>query len=252
MLRQLSRPNGIMTLNLGMIDSNDPLEKAACLLEEATRRQEQGQFRDAETLMAEAKQLAAADVQACAEIDLLRATSLLKESRREEGVESLSAMLIEYADWFKNPDSRDVYEAVQLQRAFSLMHLEKNEETRPVLEEAVSFQLESGVQSDVSCHLGRCYHELSLFTLAREQFERANTLGVKEAWQPAFHYYFGYTLYELSDFQRAKREFILCLQSGPSGPEESMRYAMLAATSRKLGEYSEARSYDEKAKSLKR
>jgi tetratricopeptide (TPR) repeat protein len=235
-----------------MIDSEDPLKRAAHLLEEATRRQEQGQFRDAETLMADAKCVAVANVQACAEIDLFRATSLLKENRREEGVQILSAMLIEYADWFKNRDGRDVYELVQLQRAFSLMHLERYEEARPVLEEAVSFQLESGVQSDVFCHLGRCYHELSLYPLAKEQFERANALGVKEDWQPVFHYYFGYTLYELTDFRRAKREFILCLQSGPSGPEESMRYAMLAATSRKLGEYSEARSYDEMAKSLKR
>jgi len=241
-----------MTLNLGMIDSDDPLKKAAYLLEEATCSQEQGKFRDAETLIAEAKQLAAADVQACAEIDLFRAMSLLKESRQKEGLQSLSAMLIEYADWFKNPDGRGVYELVQLQRAFSLMHLEKNEEARPVLEEVVSFQLESRVQSNVHCHLGRCYHELSLYRLAKEQFERANVLGVKEDWQPVFHYYFGYTLYELRDFQRAKREFILCLQSGPSGPEESMRYAMLATTSHKLGEHSEARSYDEKAKSLKR
>ena len=85
--------------------------------------------------------------------------------------------------------------------------------------------------------------------MAKEQFERANALGVEEDWQAAFHYYYGYTLYELKEFQRAKREFILCLQSGPSGPELSLRYSMLAATSRKLGEVSEARVYEEKAKS---
>jgi tetratricopeptide (TPR) repeat protein len=235
-----------------MTDGADPLKKVACLLEEATRRQERGQFDEAETLMAAAKQLAAANAQASAEIDLFRAMSLLKENRREEGVQSLSAMLIAYADWFKTPDSRDVYELVQVQRAFSLIHLERNEEARPILEEALSFHVESGVQSDVSCHLGRCYHELSLYPLAKEQFERADALGVKEDWRSVFHYYFGYTLYELGEFQRAKREFILCLQSGSSGPEESMRYAMLAATSRKLGEHSEARSYGERAKSLKR
>jgi tetratricopeptide (TPR) repeat protein len=87
--------------------------------------------------------------------------------------------------------------------------------------------------------------------LAREQFERADALGVSEDWQPAFHYYYGYTLYELKEFQRAKREFILCLQSGSSGPEPALRYSMLAATSRKLGEYSEAGTYEERAKKLK-
>ena len=235
-----------------MMDNDDPLKKAADLLEQAECLQGQGQFGDAETLAVKAKELSAANVQACAEIDLFHARLLLKDNRQVDGLQKLSAMLIEYADCFKTSDGRDVYELVQLQRAFSLMRLGRNEEAKPVLEEALSFQLESGVQSDVSCHLGRCYHELALYPLAKEQFERVNALGVSEDWQSVFHDYFGYTLYELRDFQRAKREFILCLQSGPSGPEESMRYAMLATTCRKLGEHAEARYYDEKAKSLKR
>jgi tetratricopeptide (TPR) repeat protein len=235
-----------------MTDGNEPLKKAALLLEDAGRYQEQGLVEDAEKLIAEAKNLAAGNPQACAEIDLFRAISLLKANKREEGVRNLAAMLAEYADWFKNPDSRDVYEMVQLQRAFSLVHLERNEEALSLLEEASSFQLEKAVQSDLHCHLGRCYHERSQYSLAKEHFERADTLGVGDDWRSVFHYYFGYTLYQLQDFQRAKRHFILCLQSGGSGPPESMRYAMLAATSRKLGEHSEARRYDEKAKSLSR
>ena len=158
-------------------------------------------------------------------------------------------MLIEHKAWFNTPEGRDLYELVQVQRAFSLIHVKRNEEARPLLEEALAFQLDSEVRSNVHCHLGRCYHELSWYVMAKEQFERANALGVEEDWQAVFHYYYGYTLYELKDFQRAKREFILCLQSGPSGPASSLRYAMLAATSHKLGEHSEARVYEEKAKS---
>jgi tetratricopeptide (TPR) repeat protein len=233
-----------------MIPSDESLKKAAYLLGRAERFQGEGQFRDAERLTAEARQLAIGNLQALAEIDLFHAVSLLKENRREEGVQRLCAMLVTYADLFKTPDGLEVYEALQLQRAFSLIHLEKKEEALPILEEALSFQLESEVESDLHCHLGRCYHELSKYSRAKEQFERADALGVGEDWQSVFHYYFGYTLYELRDFQRAKREFILCVQSSPDGPPESMRYAMLAATSRKLGEHSEARAYEEKAKSL--
>ena len=131
------------------------------------------------------------------------------------------------------------------------MHLQRNPEAKPLLEEATKFELDNAVRSDVHCHLGRCYHELALYTLAREQFEQANALGVSGEWEAVFHYYYGYTLYELNEFQRAKREFILCLQSGPSGPEPALRYSMLAATSRRLGERSEAASYEERAKSLK-
>jgi TolA-binding protein len=100
--------------------------------------------------------------------------------------------------------------------------------------------------------LAICYHDLCLYKLARGEFERAFALGVSEEWQPVFHYCYGYTLYELKDFQRAKRQFILCLQSGPSGPEPTLRYATLAAVSRKLGEHAEAAAFEKKAKALKR
>lgn len=161
-------------------------------------------------------------------------------------------MLIEHKALFNTAEGRDLYELVQVQRAFSLIHLERKEEARPLLEEASAFQLDSEVRSNVHCHLGRCYHEMARYVMAKEQFERANALGVEEEWRAVFHYYYGYTLYELKEFQLAKREFILCLQSGPSGPESFLRYSMLAATSRKLGEHAEARVYEEKAKSPSR
>ena len=96
-------------------------------------------------------------------------------------------MLIEYKTWFNTPEGRDVYELVQVQRAFSLIHLERNAEARPILEEAVEFQSDSEVRSSVHCHLGRCYHELSWYVMAKEQFECANALGVEEDWQAVFH-----------------------------------------------------------------
>lgn len=160
-----------------MADLDEPLERAASLLEDAERRGEQGRFEDAERLAIEAKNLVEGNWQACAEIDLFRARTLLQAQRLEEGVRNLTAILTEYADLFKNPNSREVYEMVQLQRAFSLVHLEKSDEALPLLEEALSFQLEKDVQSDLHCHLGRCYHERSRYPLAKEHFERADALG---------------------------------------------------------------------------
>ena len=116
-------------------------------------------------------------------------------------------MLIEHKAWFNTPEGRDLYELVQVQRAFSLIHVERNEEARPLLEEALAFQLDSEVRSNVHCHLGRCYHELSSYVMAKEQFERANALGVEEDWQAVFHYYYGYTLYELKDCKKPLHVF---------------------------------------------
>ena len=235
-----------------MADGYEPVKRAASLFEAAERCQEQGRFEDAEKLVAEARNLVEGNRQACAEIDLFRAMSLLKANKCEEGVRSLTTILAEYADWFRDPDSRDVYEMVQLQRAFSLVDLERSEEALPLLQEASSFRLERDVQSDLHCHLAKCYLKRSQYSVAKEHFERADALGVRDKWRSSFHYHFGYTLYELKDFQQAKRQFMICLQSGDGGPPESARYRMLAATCRKLGEHSEGRHYDEKAKSMSR
>jgi tetratricopeptide (TPR) repeat protein len=231
--------------------AEDLLQRVADLLECANSCQRQERSADADSLIAKAKQLATGNPNASAMVDFFCATIFLEQGNREQGLHALASMLTEYSEWLATAEGRDMYEFIQVQRAFSMMHLQRNLEARPLLEEATQFQLDAEVRSDVHCHLGRCYHELSLYTLAREQFECANAIGVSEEWQPAFHYYYGYTLYELKEFQRAKREFILCLQSSPFGPEPTLRYSMLAATSRKLGELSEARAYEEQAKSLK-
>jgi len=231
-------------------NANDLPQRIGELLDKATSCQSDGRFGNADLLVADARRLARGNMQACAEIDLFCATAFLEQGNREQGLQALASLLTAYGEWLKTAEGRSFYELVQVQRAFSLMHIQRNLEARPLLEEATQFQLDDEVRSDLHCHLGRCYHEGSLYTLAREQFQRANSLGVSEEWQAAFHYYYGYTLFELKEFQQAKREFILCLQSGPTGPEPALRYSMLAATSRKLGEHSEARDYEERAKPL--
>jgi len=235
---------------------DDSLPRIAELLDRANRFQKEERPAEADLLVAEAQQLAAVDQHARAVVDLFCATTFLEQDNREQGLRALVSMLTDYSDWLATPEGRPMYEFIQVQRAFALMADGRNLEARPLLEAAAQFDLDAEeideeTRSDVHCHLGRCYHELSLYQLAREQFQQANALGLSEEWKPVFHYYYGYTLYELKEYQRAKREFILCLQSGSSGPEARLRYLMLAATSRKLGEYSEARAYEERAKSEK-
>jgi tetratricopeptide (TPR) repeat protein len=232
-------------------DAEDLLQRVADLLESANSCQRQERSGDADSLVAKAKRLAAGNQNASAMVDLFCATTFLEQGNREQGLQALASMLTEYREWLATDEGREMHEFIQVQRAFSLVHLQRNLEAKPLLEEATKFDLDEEVRSDVHCHLGRCYHELGLYALAREQFMRADALRVSEEWQPVFHYYYGYTLYELKEFQRAKREFILCLQSGPSGPEPTLRYSMLAATSRKLGEHSEAAAFEQHAKSLK-
>jgi lipoprotein NlpI len=138
---------------------------------------------------------------------------------------------------------------IQVERAFTLMHLSRHAEARPLLEEGLSFELEDETKSDLHCHLGRCYSALSQFVLARDQFVLAQKLGISEEWKSAFHYCFGFVLFELNDFQSANRHFIMCLQAGDTGPPESLVYKMLAETNRKLGDTERARFYDQRSHS---
>lgn len=227
------------------------LEKAGFLIDQATCHSELGDFEKARALVAEAKVLTTGDLEAWAQVDFFAATLLLMEERREEGLEAISRLLRDYSDWFGTMEGRELYRDVQLQRAFSLMHVPRYQEARPALEEVIGFPLEDDNKVLVRCHLGRCYCEPGEYSLAKEQFSEANRLSVPEDWESIFHYYFGYSLYSLKEYRAAKREFLLCLQSGSEIPP-SLKYDMLGAVSEKLGKRREMRLFEEMARSARK
>jgi len=229
-------------------ESTDPLEKANYLIEQAECHRQLGDFGKASECVARAKVLSAGDVIASAQIDYFAAILLIGQGSREEGLQALSTILTEYSGNFHSEDGRELYEQIQVQRGFTMMHLERYQEARTVLEEATSFKLPREWQSDVHCHLGRCCFELGLYPLAKQQFQLVQELGVRDEWASTYHYYFGYALYEVKDFNAAKRELLLCLQSGTDGPPQSYIHKLLAATYRKLGEPERARLYENSAK----
>jgi tetratricopeptide (TPR) repeat protein len=100
-----------------------PIQRAGYLIDQANCYSELRQFEDAARCFADARKLAVDDTMARAQIDLCAAQALLADDRRERGLEALSEMLSKYADFFQNDkESRELYEQVQLQRGFSLMH----------------------------------------------------------------------------------------------------------------------------------
>jgi len=151
-------------------ESIDSLERAGYLADEATCYAELGDLTESQDCICRAKQLVGGDSAASAQIDFLAATLLLEHDQREQGLEALRRMLSDYASWLESSEGRELYEKVQVQRGFTLMHLSRGSQARPVLEEAACFQLESEVKSRVHCHLGRCYHELGEYELAKAQF----------------------------------------------------------------------------------
>jgi hypothetical protein len=82
----------------------------------------------------------------------------------------------------------------------------------------------------------------------KEQFILAEKLKVPEDWEDDFSLLLRIHPISAKDFDAARREFIMILQSDSSGPPASYKYGMLAETYWKLGEHRQARQYEDLAK----
>ena len=118
---------------------NDLLPRIAELLNRANRYYKEKRPVEADLIVAEAKRLAATDQHASAVVEMFCATTFLARDKPEQGLRVLASMLCEYRDWLSTPEGRPMYEFIQVQRAFSLIHLGRNLEARPLLEAAVQF-----------------------------------------------------------------------------------------------------------------
>jgi tetratricopeptide (TPR) repeat protein len=228
--------------------SNDPLEKANYLIEEAECHRQLMEYDEAAKCAIEAKGLAKSDAISCLQITYFEATLLISQEKREEALGMLSRLLKDNPKDLTEGEGRELYERIQMERGFTLMYLERYADASPLLEEAATFGLPASWRSEVLCQLGHCFFALGRYADAIEQFRLADLLGVSDKWAATFRYYFGYSLYELGDFTAARRQLIVCLQSGTDGPPRSYVYKMLAAVCRKLGEREEARTYEKLAK----
>lgn len=229
--------------------SDEPLEKANYLIEEAECRRRLMEYNEASRCAAEAKNLVGDDVVSCMQITYFEARLLASQEKREEALDMLSRLLRDHQKDLTEGEGRELYEQIQTQRSFTLMHLERFAEARPLLEEVTTFELPTDWRSDARCQLGRCYFEFRRYADAREQFQAAEALGISDEWATTCRYYLGYSLYELGDFTAARRQLILCLQSGTDGPPRSYVYKLLAAVCRKLGDREQAGIYDKLEKS---
>ena len=220
--------------------SNDSLEKANYLIEEAECHRHLMEYDEAANCAAEAKALVKSDVISCMQIEYFEAKLLISQGKREEALHMLSGLLRDHPNDLTEGEGRELYEQIQVERGFTSMHLERYADASPLLAEAATFELPASCRSEVLCHFVRCCCELGRYADAKEQFQLAELLGISDEWAATCRYYWGYSLYELGDFAAARRQLILCLQSGTDGPPRSYVYKLLAAVCRKLGEREEA------------
>ena len=135
-------------------ESTGASEKAGYLVDQATCHHELGNLREVKECITRARELVKQDRLASAQIDYAVAIFLLEEEKSEQGLRALSQIVQDYMDQFNSEEGRKLYERIQVERAFTLMHLSKNLEARPLLEKALAFELECDTRVRVHCHLG--------------------------------------------------------------------------------------------------
>lgn len=126
------------------------------------------------------------------------------------------------------------------------MELEHYKEARPVLEEALTLN----VEKDAAFHfnLGRCYTELHQWSPAKKHFLQALKMGLPEDRVVRTHFYLGTIYFQTRIFGNALQEFELCEANiSKSTMPRRVLYKWLALTCRVLGREENATKYSQLA-----
>lgn len=172
-----------------------------------------------------------------------------EEGNYGDALRRLTSVLLGHAHTLSQSEFRFMYEDIQQRRAFLLVTLSRFEDAIPVLQEALSFNLENAVRSDALASLGRCYCETHKWVLARNSLSQAQEIGLTKDRERHFHFLFGIACFHTGALIEAKREFEICEQRVTefNVPIADV-YLWLSSITRYLGETAESDRYARLAK----
>jgi tetratricopeptide (TPR) repeat protein len=165
----------------------------------------------------------------------------LRGGNREAALCRFDAALIKHKSTLRYPGSRELYNAIQVRRAFILVDLGRWKEALPILEAIRSPQ---EYEEGVAFYSGHCYGEAGDYHRAEEKLTEALKLGLPSHLEYRAHCELGRTYYHLQNYSRAKEEFEKGAQKAdPSYIKESQIWKWLEYTCRGLGLREEADRY---------
>jgi len=207
-----------------------------------------GSLSDARAAWQNARELASSTTEVQPDLDLyinfLDACLLNEEGKIEEASKKFTRLFHDYADAFKSPENRELYEDIQHRRANTLIELGRFREALPLLEEVITFDLPPSDKIKLLCHLGDCCIDIEDYESARRHYESAQEMGMPKEWESRSRYYLGIAYAKLDLFHKAKQEFEFC-ESKLAGYDLPLRdlYKWLAFVSKRLGETDKVREY---------
>lgn len=171
-----------------------------------------------------------------------------QEGKRDVSLRILDRLYEDYRELLLTPEHRELYEQVQSTRGILLGELARYKEARPVLEESLSFDPQTGNRPRVLHNLGLCFKQLGENKLAKEKFLEALRSSSQEPSAPQSHYHLGTIYFADRAYAKAMLEFEACLAGNDRSkmPEENI-YGWLASSARAAGLVADAERYEKLA-----
>jgi len=218
----------------------EPIEKAVHMYGEAVCLLRLGRFEEARKCNRQAVAICPSNEIRC-RVDLNEVFLCWEERKFQECLRMLNNMLKDYSDLLCTPDFRDLYEQVQFRRGLLLTEFSRPREARPLLEEALSFELDAEDKAKLLYYLG-----LALYNLGDKADAKARFLGAlqgrnDDAVSISVRYYLGVIYSEEGAYGKALQEFERVEPYASLASIENEKiYGWLARTYRMTGNSSEA------------
>jgi tetratricopeptide (TPR) repeat protein len=137
----------------------EPNEKAMFTYGEAVCLLRLGRFEEARKCNRQAVAISPRD-EIRSRVDFNEVFLCWEERKFQECLRMLNNMLRDYSDLLCTPDFRDLYEQIQRKRATLLTEFNRPREARPLLEEALSFELDAEDKATILYYLGVALYNL--------------------------------------------------------------------------------------------
>jgi tetratricopeptide (TPR) repeat protein len=234
-------------LDLRLSGTEAPRERANLLFRKAVLYGVLKKFGEARKEMHAALQEAPSDWFTRMQFDFIDGDLYDDEGDSKQAYERLTEALAKHATALGDPELHVIYESAQIRRAFNLVRLGQNQQAVPILEEALSFELDARKRALVLARLGRSYAAPSDWEKVRESLEEAFKIGLAGEWAAQSHYSLGIAYAYLHLLRESKQEFRICeehaLEYGAYGLSILKVYDWLSRICKVLGENAEAEHY---------
>ncbi len=218
----------------------EPIEKAVYMYSEAVCLVRLGRFEEARKCNRQAVAICPCD-EVRSRVDFSEAVLCWEEKKFQECLRILNNMLKDYSDLLCTPDFRDLYEQVQFRRGILLTEFSRPREARPLLEEGLSFDLDSEDKAKLLYYLGLALYNLGDKEDAKTRFLEALQGRSDDYFSISARYYLGVIYSEQGAYGKALHEFERVEPHASLASIENEKiYGWLARTYRLTGNLSEA------------